>query len=444
MSQPVTQPPPPERQPHPAPPPTQPYAAVQPGQPDPAGSAETMQVPPPHPAPGHPAPAQPDPSRGGGLYGATPRYAPPPAAPQYAPTPQPAPPPSAFQPAAPPPAAPPPAAPPPAATPPAATPPAAPQYAPPVPRIATTPPPSVFAAPRAQPAAQPATPARATATDATALADTAGTVALPRQTRPPTAQPVTTAPGSPPAGTVWTSQHSRRASRRRTLSRQLHRLRIGWHLAGPETLRQLRGDSAGTGLILGVDQRRAPVTIRFFRPEPTRVTLVGGVWAQRLIAFRALSLGARVVIMSSHAAAWQGFGEWATGRADRVVLWTDPRPPVVPASAEAPVLVIHELEAYGFAPLPERTAWQTQLVAVHRLGPENAATLTDCNLLIMQRLTAAEAGIAVPTLGLPAQSGQLLQAMTDDMLALLGGGADRYAWLTPTATELQYHGAPRR
>jgi hypothetical protein len=127
-----------------------------------------------------------------------------------------------------------------------------------------------------------------------------------------------------------------------------------------------------------------------------------------------------------------------------VVLWTDPRPPVVPASAEQPVLVIHELEAYGFTPLPERAAWQTQMVAVHRLGPENASTLTDCNLVIMQRLTAAEAGIAVPTLGLPAQSGDLLQAMTDDMLALLGGGADRYAWLTPTGTELQYHGAPRR
>jgi hypothetical protein len=30
------------------------------------------------------------------------------------------------------------------------------------------------------------------------------------------------------------------------------------------------------------------------------------------------------------------------------------------------------------------------------------------------------------------------------MLALLGGGADRYVWITPTEIERQNHGVPRR
>ncbi|GAA5185195.1 hypothetical protein GCM10023322_28370 [Rugosimonospora acidiphila] len=250
--------------------------------------------------------------------------------------------------------------------------------------------------------------------------------------------------GPRPSGTAEQSQHGPREGRRGALSRRLTPLHAGWHLVSIEALSQLNGASSGTGLILGVDQDRRPILVRFFRPEPTKVTLVGGVWAQRLLAFRALALGARVVLITTDPGAWQGFGELATGRSDRVALWNDPRPPVVPATAEQPALIVHDTGSYGATPLPEPRPWQTQMVVLRQLGADNARALQDCHLLIMQRLAAPEASVAVPALGLPEQSARLLQGLGEDMLALLDGEADRYVWLSPTAIERQYNGAPHR
>ncbi len=221
-------------------------------------------------------------------------------------------------------------------------------------------------------------------------------------------------------------------------------MHAGWHVIAQETLRYLGQTGGGSGLILGVDQQRRPVPVRFFRPEPTKVTLVGGVWLQRLLAFRALAVGARIVVMTSDPGAWHGFGEWATGRADRLALWNDPRPPVVLGSPQQPTLVIQDTGAYSTGPAPEPRPWQTQLTVLRQLSADNVRTLHDSSLVVMQRLTEPEAGLAVPALGLPDRSGQLLQVMGEDMLALLGGGADRYVWITPTDIERQYHGAPRR
>jgi hypothetical protein len=258
------------------------------------------------------------------------------------------------------------------------------------------------------------------------------------------ARPAAIAPDDgPPRGTVLQSQHALRDARRRALSHRLTALHTGWHVVTGETLRRMTATSPGTGLILGVDRQRQPILVRLFRPAPTKVTLVGGVWAQRLLAFRALALGARVVLITTDPGAWQGFGELATGRSDRVALWNNPRPPVVPATAQQPALIIADTGAYGAAPLPEPRPWQTQLIVVRQLGADNVRALQDCDLVIMQRLAAPEASVAVQAMGLTDQNTQLLQMMGEDMLALLDGDT-RYVWLTPTGVERQYNGAPRR
>jgi hypothetical protein len=60
------------------------------------------------------------------------------------------------------------------------------------------------------------------------------------------------------------------------------------------------------------------------------------------------------------------------------------------------------------------------------------------DLVVLKRLSAAEAMLSAGPLRLSAQSVQLLQRLEDEMVALLGGGADRYVWLRLTEIERQF------
>jgi hypothetical protein len=67
-----------------------------------------------------------------------------------------------------------------------------------------------------------------------------------------------------------------------------------------------------------------------------------------------------------------------------------------------------------------------------------------CDLVVLQRLDPAEASVAESALQLDPQSAQRLQMLENEMLALIGGGANRYLWLHPTPVELQHMGSPWR
>jgi hypothetical protein len=212
-------------------------------------------------------------------------------------------------------------------------------------------------------------------------------------------------------------------------------LRIGWHTASLSALALLGVSSPGTGLILGADVDQNPVPVRFFRPEPTRVTLVGGAWAARLIAFRALALGANVLVMTGDPTAWNGLGEQATGQSGRVLVAHGERPVAVNATAQQPVVVIYDLGVTGASTSPQLGPWQTQLTVLRQLDERGVPAVRDAHLVLMQRLALHEAALMASALRLTSQSAQLLQMMEDEMLAVMGGGADRYVWTSPTAAE---------
>jgi hypothetical protein len=227
-------------------------------------------------------------------------------------------------------------------------------------------------------------------------------------------------------------------------SGRLARLRIGSHTVSRSALAKMRLTPASSGLILGMDRHKSPVLVRMFRPAPTRVALVGGVWAGQLVAFRALALGARVVVVTTDPYAWQGFGQRATGQADRVAVTTVEQPIALTGSVRQPVLVIYDQGGVG-ANAPQPLApWQTQLTIVRRLDQAGVAPVRESDTVLLQRLTGPEAAVAGPALRLPASSIQFLQVMANDVVALVDGGTDRYVWLTQTDVERQYAGAPRR
>lgn len=231
---------------------------------------------------------------------------------------------------------------------------------------------------------------------------------------------------------------------RRLPGGRLTPLRIGSHLASRAFLAQLRISSPHTGLILGTDRQQRPVTARLFRPTPYRSTLVGGVWAGQLVAFRALALGARVAVVTVEPHAWHSFGERSTGRSDRVAILTAEQPLAMPATAQQPALVVYDLGLAGASSPQPLGPWQTQLTIVRQLDQSGVSAIQDCDLVLLQRLSGDEAALASGALRLPARSSRFLQVMADDMVALIGDGAQRYIWVAQTDLERQYTGAPRR
>jgi ESX secretion system protein EccE len=208
-------------------------------------------------------------------------------------------------------------------------------------------------------------------------------------------------------------------------------LRIGTHRLTTAGATRIALPGTSGGVLLGYDGGSRPVQVPLFRAEPTRAVLVGGLWAARLVVFRALATGARVVASTRAPKEWQGFGRWATGRDDRLAMVPADRPVTVAADAATPALLLSD----AGRPIPG--PWRTQLTVLPQLTP---AGLPPADLVLLQRLAGPEVPVAA-ALGLPAAH---LAALHPDMLAVLDGRSDRYLWLRPTEIELRQFGAPRR
>ena len=311
---------------------------------------------------------------------------------------------------------------------------------------ATVPPPVTYAPPVVRGAPVLAAPPGATAAPATSaavaayaagqrgLATAAGTAVASGHHDPGTG----TGPGTPgPA-----ARHSR--PRRRRAAPPLTRLRIGSHTASYPVLAGLAVTPSPRGMIVGLDRDQRPVPIRFFRAQPTRVALIGGEWAGQVLSFRALGVGARVAVFAGPGTGWPGFAEHAVGRRDRFAVLAAHQVVDIDSGPDRPSLVVHDVgpgqPIQAIAPAP----WQTQLVIVRELTTGAANTLADADLVVMQRLSPAEAAVAASVLRLTPNTAALLQVLEPDMVTLVGGGADRYVWLHPTGTERGYTGVPRR
>jgi hypothetical protein len=248
-------------------------------------------------------------------------------------------------------------------------------------------------------------------------------------------------PGGPPPG----PEDEQRPRDRTGPSGRASRLRIGWHAIPRAGLRRMTaGQPAPAGLLLGRDQQQVPVPLRLFAPEPVRVTLVGGVWAAQLLLFRAFAAGVRVVVVTTEPRPWTGFGERATGQQHRLtVVAAEPGGPYS-GTAQTPLLTVYDLGMSGPMTSPPLGPWHSQLTVLQQLDRAGVPSLQEASLVVMQRLGGDEATLAAAALKLRPQSGQLLQSMNDDMMALIGDGEDRYLFLNQTGIEQQYIGLPRR
>lgn len=227
-------------------------------------------------------------------------------------------------------------------------------------------------------------------------------------------------------------------------SGRMARLHVGWHALPRAALKSVSVAPSDAGLVIGQDRQQAPVPVRLFAPEPVRVTLVGGVWAAQLLIFRAFAVGARVTVVTSEPTAWIGFGERATGQYNRLTVLSGEQGVTGVGTAQEPALAVYDLRVNGPATAPQLGPWRSQLTILRQLDRPGIAALQESQLTLLQRLGGAEAALATSALRLRRHSGQFLQVMADDMMALISDGTDRYLSLAQTRVEHEHVGPPRR
>ncbi|MEV6810895.1 type VII secretion protein EccE [Micromonospora sp. NPDC051296] len=197
------------------------------------------------------------------------------------------------------------------------------------------------------------------------------------------------------------------------------------------------------GLLVGANRHGDAVTVRLFRPESTRVMLVGGVRAAQLVTMRAMALGARVVVQTARPRAWEPFVR-GVGMPGRPIPLVPPGRPVdgEPATPLAPVLVVLDAPAPPTGPRPG-AAWQATLLIRDELTPADADALGRADLAVLQPLNRAEAAVAGAALGL-GDAAEWLTRIRPDMVAVVNRRALRWARLACTPIEAQLIGRPTR
>ncbi|WP_051326270.1 hypothetical protein [Glycomyces tenuis] len=203
--------------------------------------------------------------------------------------------------------------------------------------------------------------------------------------------------------------------------------------------------SPPAGLVIGRDAEQVPVVAPFFRPEETRINLIGGVYLARLLVFRALALGTRVAVCTTRPQEWNGLGESATNRNDRLAVLHGDQPVTVEASQHSPALYVYDVGERGSQTKPVLGPWRTQLTVLPRLTNFADNLTSEAHMTVLQRLTAEEAQIARSSIRVNQEVLQWLQMLHDDMIAMLRKGQkEKYLWCAPTSIEAQMFGAPMR
>jgi hypothetical protein len=264
---------------------------------------------------------------------------------------------------------------------------------------------------------------RATAVDVASLAArTPGlsTPAVPQvriSPRPPSLPPATDPPPLPVARRrLWSTSRS-----------GLDRLQIGGHTCTRATLEHWGAAEIVRELRLGSDRDGAAVTFRPFRAGAASMVLVGGRWAAHFLIWRALQAGARVLVITDDPVPWQEFVTRTLEDPTLVRVLTPAGHRDAVAGLSGPALIVDDAGALPDSPTGVQ---QTVLTLLPSLTPDRAGTLAGASLVLLQRLTAEEAAIAASALRLSDRSTALLQRLEPDMLGSIGGGGNRYIWLS--------------
>jgi type VII secretion protein EccE len=197
------------------------------------------------------------------------------------------------------------------------------------------------------------------------------------------------------------------------------------------------------GLMAGRNRNGEPVVARLFRPEQTRVLVVGGVRCAQLLTLRAMALGARVVVQTARPQAWEPFVRGAAVPGESIALVPPGRPMEIAAgTALQPLLVVVDVGPVGADSRPG-PSWQATLVVRDDFGPADVDVAARADLLVLQPLRPDEANLVGAAIGL-GETAEWLTRIRPDMVGLVNRRAVRWATLAQTPIETQLIGPPGR
>lgn len=211
----------------------------------------------------------------------------------------------------------------------------------------------------------------------------------------------------------------------------------------PEVLEGLEFAVDAAGLMIGRNRNGDPVVARLFRPEQTRVLVVGGVRCAQVLALRAMALGARVVVQTARPQAWEPFVRGATAPVGTIAVVPPGHAVEVPAgSALHPLLVVVDVGPVG-ADTRAGVGWQATAVVRDEFSPADVDVASRADLLVLQPLLPEEADLVGAAVGL-GETAEWLTRIRPDMVGLVNRRAVRWATLAQTPMEAQLIGPPIR
>jgi len=208
----------------------------------------------------------------------------------------------------------------------------------------------------------------------------------------------------------------------------------------------LTGDRGG--VVLGADQRGGAIQVHLFRPVPSRLALLGGLYLAMQLALRAAATGAVVVGATGRPVAWaavlRAFDTPDRG-ADAPVQVRGLEPAAMPrATQDVPVLVLQDSGAVPQELYPTRSPWQSTAYVLPYLHPQVGANATAADLALVQRLPVGQAQLAGRLWRLPAGMTHELASLTDDGVIALGSNLWLPLRLVTTPKEAALIGPVRR
>jgi hypothetical protein len=217
---------------------------------------------------------------------------------------------------------------------------------------------------------------------------------------------------------------------------------VAGHVLPADALPQLDLPLAVGGLVVGHETQQQPVVVQLFRNLPTHVGVFAAAYVAKLLAFRALAVGAQVTVVTPRPAIWQPLIQAAPAQ------WVAALPPAAATpsggTAGQPSLVVEDVGMDQVQLRSDLRAWQTQVVVRPFVTPQMTGQMRSFDAVLLQRTQPEVAYPVQSTLGLSEQNAKWLPQMPDETVALIGSGQVRYINLVPTTAERAVLGAPTR